>query len=65
MSTTDRIAASRTVAASPAEVFRIVTDPAMHVEIDGSGMLEGGPRLSAAGGARGHVRDGHGPRVVG
>ena len=52
MSTADRIAASRTVAASPAEVFRIVTDPAMHVEIDGSGMLEAAPgsrRLEAPG----------------
>jgi uncharacterized protein YndB with AHSA1/START domain len=41
--TADRIAASRTVTASPAEVFRIVTDPAMHVEIDGSGMLQAAP----------------------
>jgi hypothetical protein len=50
--TTDRIAASGTVAASPAEVFWIVTDPAMHVEIDGSGMLEAAPgsgRLTAPG----------------
>ena len=43
MSSAERIAASRTVAASPAEVFLIVTDPAMHVEIDGSGMLEARP----------------------
>ena len=43
MSSEERIAASRTVAASPAEVFLIVTDPAMHVEIDGSGMLEAAP----------------------
>ena len=43
MSSADRIAASRTVAATPAEVFLIVTDPAMHVEIDGSGMLEAAP----------------------
>ena len=52
MSTDDRIAASRTVTASPAEIFRIVTDPAMHVEIDGSGMLEAVPgarRLEAPG----------------
>jgi hypothetical protein len=50
--TADRIAASRTVAASPAAVFRIVTDPAMQVEIDGSGMLEAAPdsrRLEAPG----------------
>jgi hypothetical protein len=39
----ERIAASQTVAATPAQVFRIVTDPAMHVEIDGSGMLEAAP----------------------
>ena len=43
MSSEERIAASRTVAASPAEVFLIVTDPAMQVEIDGSGMLEAAP----------------------
>jgi hypothetical protein len=52
VSSADRIAASRTVTASPAEVFRIVTDPAMQVEIDGSGMLEAAPgahRLEAVG----------------
>ena len=52
MSSADRIAASCTVTASPAEVFRIVTDPAMHVEIDGSGMLQAAPgakRLEAPG----------------
>jgi uncharacterized protein YndB with AHSA1/START domain len=52
VSSADRIAASRTVTASPAEIFRIVTDPAMHVEIDGSGMLEAAPgarRLEAPG----------------
>ena len=52
MSNADRIAASRTVTASPAEVFRIVTDPAMHVEIDGSGMLQAAPgsrRVAAPG----------------
>ncbi len=43
MPAAERIAASRTVAATPAEVFRIVTDPAMHVEIDGSGMLKAAP----------------------
>jgi uncharacterized protein YndB with AHSA1/START domain len=43
MASADRIAASGTVPASPAEVFRIVTDPAMHVEIDGSGMLQAAP----------------------
>ena len=52
MSSEDRIAASRTVAATPAAVFGIVTDPAMHVEIDGSGMLLAAPgaqRLQAPG----------------
>ena len=52
MSTADRIAATRAVTATPAEVFLIVTDPAMHVEIDGSGMLESAPgahRLQAPG----------------
>jgi uncharacterized protein YndB with AHSA1/START domain len=41
--TAERIAATRTVAANPAEVFNLVTDPTMHVEIDGSGMLEAAP----------------------
>ena len=52
MSPTDRIAASRLVAAAPADIFLIVTDPAMHVEIDGSGMLQAAPdakRLEAPG----------------
>ena len=52
MPAAERIAASRTVAATPAQVFRIVTDPAMHVEIDGSGMLEAAPgarRVEATG----------------
>jgi hypothetical protein len=46
------MAVSGTVNATPAEVFQIVTDPVMHVEIDGSGMLEAAPdatRLSAPG----------------
>jgi hypothetical protein len=40
------------VSATLSEVFRVVTDPKMHVEIDGSGMLEAAPdatRLEAAG----------------
>ena len=52
MPTPTRITASGTVDASPAEVFRIVTDPAMHVAIDGSGMLQAAPdarRLEAVG----------------
>lgn len=34
-----RLTLTRRVAASPETVFALVTDPAMHVEIDGSGML--------------------------
>jgi Activator of Hsp90 ATPase homolog 1-like protein len=52
VASTDRIAARGMVTATPAEVFRIVTDPAMHVEIDGSGMLQSAPdarRLEAPG----------------
>jgi hypothetical protein len=37
------MAVSARVKASPSEVFRIVTDPSRHVEIDGSGMLEAAP----------------------
>ena len=36
----NRLAVSRIVEASPSVVFRIVCDPEMHVEIDGSGMLQ-------------------------
>jgi hypothetical protein len=39
VSNTNRLAVSGQVKASPSEVFLIVTDPAMHVKIDGSGML--------------------------
>jgi hypothetical protein len=35
----DRVALTRRVAASPAAVFAVITDPRRHVEIDGSGML--------------------------
>jgi len=38
-----RIAVTRTVNATCAEVFKIVCDPNMHVEIDGSGMLLAAP----------------------
>jgi hypothetical protein len=47
-----RMAVTGKVSATPSDVFRIVTDPKMHVEIDGSGMLEAAPeakRLEAAG----------------
>ncbi|MEA3020039.1 MAG: hypothetical protein QOI47_1563 [Actinomycetota bacterium] len=48
----ERVSLQRTVAASPAAVFRILTDPTMHVEIDGSGMLLAAPdtkRITAVG----------------
>jgi uncharacterized protein YndB with AHSA1/START domain len=34
-----RVTLTRRVAASPADVFAVITDPRQHVEIDGSGML--------------------------
>jgi hypothetical protein len=40
---TRRIAVSRIVDGPPSTVFRIVCDPAMQVEIDGSGMLQAAP----------------------
>ena len=43
MTGSHRMAVSARVKASPSEVFRIVTDPSRHVEIDGSGMLEAAP----------------------
>jgi hypothetical protein len=39
----DRISATRRIAAPAAKVFQIVSSPAGHVEIDGSGMLEAAP----------------------
>ncbi len=38
-----RIAASRIVRAHPSKIFRILCDPRMQVEIDGSGMLQAAP----------------------
>lgn len=35
-----RVSLTRRIAASPAAVFAVITDPRRHVEIDGSGMLE-------------------------
>lgn len=52
MSDSYRVSVTRTVKATPADVFRVVTNPQMHVEIDGSGMLELAPnakRLEAVG----------------
>jgi hypothetical protein len=48
----DRVSVRRRVAASAHQVFLIVTDPACHIEIDGSGMLSGARdprRLGAVG----------------
>jgi hypothetical protein len=38
--TVDRVSASRRVAASPQQIFAIVSNPKGHVEIDGSGMIQ-------------------------
>ena len=43
MSDERKVAVRRRVAASPAAIFAIVTDPAKQVEIDGSGMLVTAP----------------------
>jgi len=34
-----RVSLTRRIAASPADVFAVITDPRRHVDIDGSGML--------------------------
>ena len=39
----DRIAATRRIAAPASTLFQIVSSPAGHVQIDGSGMLEAAP----------------------
>jgi len=39
----DRVAATRRIAAGAHKIFAIVANPAGHVEIDGSGMLEAAP----------------------
>ena len=39
----DRVAVTRRIAAPAHTIFTIVADPAGHVEIDGSGMLEAAP----------------------
>jgi hypothetical protein len=40
---TERVTVTRRIAAPANEIFLIITDPNMHVEIDGSGMLEAAP----------------------
>jgi hypothetical protein len=42
----ERIEVQRTIAADPADIFKVISDPAGHVQIDSSGMLmsaEGNP----------------------
>ena len=39
----DRVSATRRIAAPADKLFRIVSSPAGHVQIDGSGMLEAAP----------------------
>ena len=39
----ERATVSRRIEASPQAIFTVITDPAMHVEIDGSGMLVAAP----------------------
>ncbi|NRQ48630.1 polyketide cyclase [Aeromicrobium stalagmiti] len=48
---TDRIETERLIAASPAEIFAVLTDPQGHVAIDATGMLQDadGDRVTAAG----------------
>ena len=47
----ERIEVERAIAAEPADIFRLLTDPGGHVAIDSSGMLMGatGDRVKAAG----------------
>jgi hypothetical protein len=49
---TERLEVQRAIAASPADIFAVVSDPAGHVAIDSSGML-----LSASGERAGAVGD--------
>jgi len=39
----ERVSVSRRIAASAAEIYALVSDPAGHIAIDGSGMLEAAP----------------------
>ncbi len=59
--TTERMEVERTIAADPATIFRVLSDPRGHVAIDSSGML-----MSATGDpvtrGRRPVRRAHGPR---
>lgn len=42
----DRVSAARCIAAPAHAIFLLVSDPARHVDIDGSGMLQAAPTLS-------------------
>ena len=48
---TERLEVQRAIAAEPADIFNVLTDPAGHVVIDSSGMLMGasGERVGAVG----------------
>jgi hypothetical protein len=48
---TERFEVQRAIAASPADIFKVLTDPQGHVDIDSSGMLmaASGDRVTAAG----------------
>ena len=41
--TEERVAVTRRIAAPAAKIYALVSDPAGHVQIDGSGMLEAAP----------------------
>lgn len=43
MTGTDRLSVHRRIAAPAGEIFAVICDPNMHVEIDGSGMLVAAP----------------------
>ena len=43
----ERVSASRRIPASASHIFGLITDPNMHVEIDGSGMLMAAPDATA------------------
>jgi hypothetical protein len=52
MSDAERVSVSRRIGAPAKEIFQLITDPEMHVQIDGSGMLMAAPgaqRLQAVG----------------
>jgi len=42
----DRVTAARRIAAPAQAIFLLVSDPARHVDIDGSGMLQAAPDAS-------------------